>query len=408
MKYLICFTFVSGHNSIRYPKLYLLFVFGYNSNIILKNKKFMLSTEIILDLINSFKRNNPKDIDLAIKKLIETAEKKKQYKLAKKLREAYATTSESHYSPSSFNASQFSATQDHKLFDIRKSKIRIENVILSDQNKETLQEILTNYKKKDLLRRHGLNNDSRLILHGPPGTGKTLLAYAVAGELGVPIYHVYLDSLISSYLGETGKNLKAIFREASSEECVLLLDEFDAIAKHRDDSQELGELKRVVTVLLQNIDELNPDTILIAATNHDHLLDPAVWRRFDYVLKMDTLPTSLRKTLIQMTIGDNNKVDIELLSELSEGLSGAVIKQIVNKSLKKSLLNGGHGNIENTMIENFLIATASKNDKLKGTSRKNFIKAIRHLRKSDKSRYTFDNLEKITGVSSSTIHNISK
>jgi len=367
----------------------------------------MIPTEIILELINSFKKNNPKDIDLVIKKLIETAEKRKQYRLAKKLREAYATTSESHFFPSSFNTSKPSDTQDHKLFDIRKSKIKIENVILSDSNKEILQEILTNYKKKEILRRHGLSNDSRLILHGPPGTGKTLLAYAIAGELEIPIYHVYLDSLISSYLGETGKNLKAIFREASSEECVLLLDEFDAIAKHRDDSQELGELKRVVTVLLQNIDELSPDTILIAATNHDHLLDPAVWRRFDYILKMDALAAPQRKTLIQMILGDNS-VNIELLSQLSEGLSGAIIKQIVNKSLKKSILNNSHGNIENTLIENFLTATASKNDKLKGSQRKNFIKAIKHLRKTDKSKYTFENLEKITGVSSSTIHNIIK
>ncbi|MFZ2975297.1 MAG: ATP-binding protein [Candidatus Moraniibacteriota bacterium] len=370
----------------------------------------MISTEIIINLINSFKKNDPQEIDIIIKKLIATAEKRKQYNLAKKLREAYASASEAHFSPSSLSSFQFSNTQDNnsKLFEIRKSKIGIGNIILSDTNKETLQEIIHNYKKKDLLRKHGLSNDSRLILHGPPGTGKTLFAYVVAGELGIPILHVYLDSLISSYLGETGKNLKEIFREASANECVLLLDEFDAIAKHRDDSQELGELKRVVTVLLQNIDELNPDTILIAATNHDHLLDSAVWRRFDYSLKIDILPASLRKSLIQMIIGANEDIDINLLAELSEGLSGAIIKQIINKSLRKSLLDKDSAGLRDILIENFLIATAGKNEKLKGAPRKNFIKAIRHLRKSDKSRYTFDNLEKMTGISSSTIHNISK
>lgn len=371
----------------------------------------MISTEIIITLINSFKKNDKQEIDSVIKKLIATAEKKKQYNLAKKLREAYASVSETHFSPSSLSSFQFSNTQnpDSKLFEIRKSKIGIENIILSDTNKETLQEIIHNYKKKDILRKHGLSNDSRLILHGPPGTGKTLFAYVVAGELGIPIFHVYLDSLISSYLGETGKNLKEIFREASTNECVLLLDEFDAIAKHRDDSQELGELKRVVTVLLQNIDELNPDTILIAATNHEHLLDSAVWRRFDYSLKIDVLPASLRKSLIQMNIGINkDDVDINLLAELSEGLPGAIIKQIINKSLRKSLLDKGSTGLKNILIENFLIATAGKNEKLKDAQRKNFIKAIRYLRKSDKSRYTFENLEKITGISSSTIHNISK
>lgn len=368
----------------------------------------MISTEIIINLINSFKKNDRQEIDNVIKQLIETAEKRKQYKLAKKLRETYALTSENHFLPSSHTPSQFSNSheQDSKLFEIRRSKIGIENIILSDTNKEILQEIINNYKKRELLRKHGLNNDSRLILHGPPGTGKTLFAYVIAGELGVPIYHVYLDSLISSYLGETGRNLKEIFREASTGDCVLLLDEFDAIAKHRDDSQELGELKRVVTVLLQNIDDLSPDTILIAATNHDHLLDSAVWRRFDYTLKMDVLSAPLRKSLIQMNLNENNNIDINILAELSDGLSGAIIKQIINKSLRKSLLDKNSGALENILIENFLIETAGKNDKLKGGQRKNFIKAIKYLRKSDQSKYTFEKLEKLTGISSSTIHNI--
>ncbi|NTW13897.1 MAG: ATP-binding protein [Candidatus Moranbacteria bacterium] len=367
----------------------------------------MISTEIIINLINSFKKNDRQEIDNVIKSLIETAEKRKQYKLAKKLRETYALTSENHFLPSSHTPSKFSNSheQDSKLFEIRRSKIRIGDIILSDTNKETLQEIINNYKKRDLLRKHGLSNDSRLILHGPPGTGKTLFAYVIAGELGVPIYHVYLDSLISSYLGETGRNLKEIFREASTNDCILLLDEFDAIAKHRDDSQELGELKRVVTVLLQNIDDLSPDTILIAATNHDHLLDSAVWRRFDYALKMDVLSTPLRKSLIQMNLNKNN-IDVSILAELSEGLSGAIIKQIINKSLRKSLLDKNASALEKILIENFLIETAGKNDKLKGGQRKNFIKAIKYLRKSDQSKYTFEKLEKITGISSSTIHNI--
>lgn len=370
----------------------------------------MLYSDIIINLINSFKKNDNQEIDFYITKLIEITENQKQYKLAKKLREVYASHSDNYHSPNLFHSSSTSSSneQNQKLFEIRKSKINISNIVLSETNLKILLEIIENYKKREILRSHGLSNDSRVILYGPPGTGKTLFAYVLAGELGIPIYHVFLDSLISSYLGETGKNLKAIFKEASSNNCVLLLDEFDAIAKQRDDSQELGELKRVVTVLLQNIDDLNPNTVLIAATNHDHLLDSAVWRRFDYSLRMDSLEPPLRKALIKMYLTGDDNININLLAEISEGLSGAIIKQVINRSLRKILLNKDTANLETTLIENFLSVNTEKIDSLKEAKRKSFIRAIQYLRKINKSKYTYENLERITGIPSSTIHYINK
>ncbi|MFX5839347.1 ATP-binding protein, partial [Acinetobacter baumannii] len=120
------------------------------------------------------------------------------------------------------------------------------------------------------------------LMYGPPGTGKTRLARHIATELGLELYVARLDGLISSYLGSTSKNIRALFDFAARTPCVLFLDEFDAIAKVRSDDQELGELKRVVNSFLQNLDTLGKHSIILAATNHESLLDAAVWRRFTY------------------------------------------------------------------------------------------------------------------------------
>ena len=124
------------------------------------------------------------------------------------------------------------------------------------------------------------------LMYGPPGTGKSRVARHIAKEIGLELYVARLDGLISSYLGSTSKNIRALFDFAAKTPCVLFLDEFDAIAKLRGDSQELGELKRVVNSFLQNLDTLGRQSIVLAATNHETLLDTAVWRRFTYRLSL--------------------------------------------------------------------------------------------------------------------------
>ena len=125
-----------------------------------------------------------------------------------------------------------------------------------------------------------------LLLYGPPGCGKTSIAYYLAHRLGLPLVTARLDALISSLLGNTAKNLRRVFDFANRQPCVLFLDEFDAIAKARDDQHELGELKRVVNSLLQNMDTYCQHGVLIAATNHQELLDDAIWRRFQTVIEV--------------------------------------------------------------------------------------------------------------------------
>jgi SpoVK/Ycf46/Vps4 family AAA+-type ATPase len=182
--------------------------------------------------------------------------------------------------------------------DSRQSLIRVEDPVLltqapthSSDIKEALDQILLERKHLDDLLGEGLYPTRSVIFQGPPGVGKTMSARWLANKLQLPLLTLDLATVMSSFLGKTGSNVRAVLEHAMSFPCVLLLDEFDAIAKRRDDDRELGELKRLVTVLLQAIDDWPHTSLLIAATNHAELLDPAIWRRFDLeiVFPMPTL-----------------------------------------------------------------------------------------------------------------------
>lgn len=150
---------------------------------------------------------------------------------------------------------------------------------------QTLKDLVAERGVLERLMDSGVEPTRSILLHGPPGYGKTLAARWLARELGAPLLVLDLAAVMSSFLGRTGNNLRSVLDYAKSVPCVLLIDEFDAIAKRRDDSVEVGELKRLVTVLLQEIDTWPSSGVLIAATNHPQLLDPAIWRRFDVVLE---------------------------------------------------------------------------------------------------------------------------
>ncbi|MEO1140509.1 MAG: ATP-binding protein, partial [Pseudomonadota bacterium] len=137
------------------------------------------------------------------------------------------------------------------------------------------------------------------LIYGEPGTGKTRLALWVAHELQLPVVLVRLDGLVSSFLGTTARNIGNLFTFANRHRCILLLDEFDAIAKVRDDPQEVGEIKRVVNTLLQNLDGRQSIGLTIGITNHPNLLDPAVWRRFEIQLEIPKPDFQVRKAIAE-------------------------------------------------------------------------------------------------------------
>ena len=147
-------------------------------------------------------------------------------------------------------------------------------------------ELIEEQDRSNLLRAHGLEPRHRCLLMGPPGNGKTSLAESLAFEMALPLFTVRYDAVVTSYLGETAQRLRRLFDYVRTEPCVLFFDEFDAIGKERGDLHETGEIKRVVTTLLMQVDDLPSYCVLVAATNHPELLDRATWRRFEFKLEL--------------------------------------------------------------------------------------------------------------------------
>ncbi len=231
-----------------------------------------------------------------------------------------------------------------EIVEITTPQVKKEQIILSKYVEDEIQSFTEQYKSRDDLIRAGLETTNSLLLYGPPGCGKTTVAQYLSTITGLPLVTARLDGLVSSLLGSTSKNIRKIFDYASRRECILFLDEFDVIAKLRDDKNELGELKRVVNSLIQNIDGLNDNTILVAATNHHELLDPAIWRRFSKVITLDKPQAEEIGRLLQLYLGIynnniiNNARKTEQLECAFQGFSNSDIKTTVNNAIKNSII----------------------------------------------------------------------
>lgn len=193
-----------------------------------------------------------------------------------------------------------------------------------------IDEFLQSVRHYDRLRAADAAMPLRMLLYGAPGTGKTQSARWIASELGLPLLTARCDTLVSSLLGQTSKNLRRIFDYVEQRPCVLFLDEFDALASARGNERDIGELQRVVIALLQNIDALSDNTVLLAASNHEKMLDPAVWRRFPFQLPLPLPDEALRLEIWKSMLGSfaPEALDWSALSLKSEGTSGATIEQV--------------------------------------------------------------------------------
>lgn len=174
------------------------------------------------------------------------------------------------------------------LLKVFKDEATRDSPLLTGEVEEVLTQLIAERRQSDRLQAMGLTPTRSAIFVGPPGVGKTLTARWLATQLKVPLYVLDLTAVMSSLLGKSGANLRAAIDFAKREPCVLLLDEIDAIAKRRSDDTDVGELKRLVTVILQEVDEWPASSVLLAATNHPELIDPALWRRFDLVVQFKT------------------------------------------------------------------------------------------------------------------------
>ncbi len=201
--------------------------------------------------------------------------------------------------------------------------------VLDDEIGFSVDSMIEEWGKASELSAVGVAPTRTILIYGPPGSGKTVTAHYIAHRLGLPFLTARIDGLISSFLGTTARNIASLFSFANRYNCVLLLDEFDALAKLRDDPQEVGEIKRVVNTLLQNLDERLRFGITIAITNHDRLLDQAVWRRFECQIHIGSPNRESREQLIERFLAplQVSGPTIRVFAFCLDGQSGADIER---------------------------------------------------------------------------------
>ena len=236
--------------------------------------------------------------------------------------------------------------RDHEkkapLLEIKNPDRYLRELVLHPETEEVLLRVMREFRQWDVLEANGLRPSHKLLFCGPPGCGKTATAEAIATEMGLPLVYVRFDSVVSSLLGETASNIRKVFEYIHEETWVVLFDEFDAIGRSRDDATEHGEIKRVVNAFLQMLDNFDGRSLLLAATNFEQALDPALWRRFDEVVRFDR-PTGpqidelLKKRLATVR---NSKVSAKRYVGQLEGSTFGDIDRIATDVLKSCALDG--------------------------------------------------------------------
>lgn len=228
---------------------------------------------------------------------------------------------------------------ENKLLVLADSQKRIGNLIVSDQVHENIIEIVQSYERVNELRKVGLEPISKVLISGPSGTGKSTAAEVIATQLSLPLYRVNTAQLLSSYLGDTSKNIDTIIQFVRMNRVVLLIDEFDSIGVGREDSNDIGEMRRIVNTLLQTLDAWENRGILIATTNRVEDIDEALLRRFDFDIRFSMPDEEQRFRIWQHYIGnyiDTN--DLKKISVIVDKISPAEIEIISHRSLRQSIL----------------------------------------------------------------------
>lgn len=243
------------------------------------------------------------------------------------------------------------------LLSVSYPKIRLPDMTLDSRILVRLKRILKEQRHFDKLRSHGLNPRRKLLFTGPPGCGKTMTASALAGELGIPLFVVRLDGLITKYMGESISKLRLIFDAIENTRAVYLFDEFDSIGTHRGFVNDVGEIKRVLNSFLMFIEQDASTSLIIAATNHPQSLDYALFRRFDELIEYELPGIELITETLKTRLGLHEKVrlDFKKVARAAQGLSYAEITQACEEAVKDTIINN-----RKVITTNDVLATISE------------------------------------------------
>lgn len=301
----------------------------------------MARSDLLLTLVRAGTAGDMPLFRKAVEALVAEERGKKHDVLADRLAQHLQTAPQLPHPPAALNGSLNGYAKPSDLWSERVPNRGFEELLLPDTVADVVREVVEEHQRADLLRSYNLVPRSRVLLAGDPGNGKTSLAEGIAHALMVPLVVARYEGLIGSYLGETASRIKRLFDFAKTRPCVLFFDEFDAVGKERGDTQETGEIKRVVSSLLLQIDDLPPYAVVVTATNHPELLDRAVWRRFQVRLELPKPTPAQAEEFFRRAearTGLSFQVSLKGLADKLAGLSFAELDDFVADVFRRHVL----------------------------------------------------------------------
>lgn len=306
----------------------------------------MARADRLLDLVEAERRGDRDRFRVLVEAVIAEERANQHHLLADRLSELITTTGQG-------VRDERAAAMRDLVTEIAATR-RLNDIELATVPRRVIAELIEEQQRGELLRSYGIEPRNRLLLSGPPGNGKTSAAEAIAAELMLPLYVVRYEGVVSSFLGETAARLDAAFEFARTRRCVLFFDELDTIAKERSDEHETGEIKRVVSTLLLQIDRLPAHVIFVAATNHGELLDRAAWRRFQIRVELDP-PTRAQAAQFLDRLANRLGGDLGFAPRtLADKLSGASYAELEEFALdvrRRAVLSLPHSDLRRIVQE---------------------------------------------------------
>lgn len=292
------------------------------------------------ELFRAFRSGDELSFRRAATAIIEEEEAKQHVALARDLRKLLASGEEVVAGSVSLPEPPLDRDSEWPLADVRHPRRYFGDLVLAPATLERLEGVAREVPMWGRLAAAGVPQRRRVLFFGPPGCGKSSAAEALAAEIGIPLVVVRLDSVISSYLGQTATNLRRIMEYANAAPWVVLFDEFDALGRLRDDPTEHGEIKRVVNAFLQMLDSYQGPSLLLAATNHEGLLDPALWRRFDDVVNFPMPTVHQIRAVLRRRLGllPHRGLDIERAASMLKGRPHAAAEAAAWGALRRAVL----------------------------------------------------------------------
>ncbi len=303
----------------------------------------MARADLIKKLFSSYKNNNDELFMKIANEIIDDEIKKNHTILADDLKVILRSGELKNKSLTKLSSQRpRDKDRDIPLVEIIYPEKYFTDLVTTETIKNQLENVIMEFRNWEILMSNGVYPIRKILFYGPPGCGKTLSAQALASEIGIPLLYVRFDAVVSSYLGETASNIRKVFEYAKNESWIVFFDEFDAIGRSRDDATEHGEIKRVVSTFLQQIDNFRGKSLIIAATNYEKSLDYAIWRRFDETINFKN-PTSLEKLRLLELKLNQFKGPFHIFDELykkMDGFNHADVVKVAENIMKKCILKG--------------------------------------------------------------------